>query len=92
MPVPPSKEPDSSPLGFNPNLEGPGAPPTFEVPKGGYGGWTKFEQFLGPEGFKKFQSILENMIREQVSQEEQKAKKATQELKQAEEGQPWEGQ
>lgn len=51
-------------------------------------GWDAFKSFLGPNGFKKFQQILMNMIRNQINQEQQKAKKATENLKLAEEGKP----
>lgn len=62
-------------------------PPSFHKPVS-YGGWTSFEKFLGPKGFKKFQEILMNTVRQQIQQEEQKAKKAANNLKAAEKGEP----
>ena len=51
-------------------------------------GWKIFKNFLGPEGFAKFMQVLGNMINSEINKEQQKAEKAIQNLKKAEEGQP----
>ncbi len=51
-------------------------------------GWDAFKNFLGKKGFDKFLQTLGQMIDQQINQEKQKAVKAAQNLKLAEEGKP----
>lgn len=50
-------------------------------------GWGKFQKFLKTKkNFKKFQQQLEQSIVHQIGQEKQRAKKASEQLRRAEEG------
>jgi hypothetical protein len=51
-------------------------------------GWDVFKGFLGEQGFDKFMQLLGNTINSEISKEQQKAEKAIQNLKKAEEGEP----
>jgi hypothetical protein len=51
-------------------------------------GWDVFKKFLGEQGFDKFMQVLGNTINSEIGKEQQKAEKAIQNLKKAEEGEP----
>lgn len=78
---------NNTPFGAS-NPSGPGSPPPYsQNDTASTTGWDKFKNYLGPKNYAVFQANVCKAITDQIKHLQQRAQKASQQLKRSETGQ-----